>query len=468
MQCFAVYHKVKSMDFHGFDIFSPETGQTIQTDGRSSESSKDGGQCSEPIEIGQGQFKKLLFFKTKNVEIDDFLCEDRGFDHEREQELKEFVDESGNMFDCFLKNASVMRMVVSMEGVAHSENMRSAVAWALKFNRKMDAEDRRRLSIKLLWQKNQYWNGPTLMENITKQEGYQTVHRVVNILAGIVDRYRDNIERCFLGEHGVVSHGLMVKEIHMAMSRPNAPEISTTAEDDATVEHLWLERLDVVVARHMTAEMLNTRDYGHRALRGVSHRPWLVNLNNEFLKQHFYVAEAGEPFVKTNNGSARPMLTLFAKSDMPKNKHIDFLYTGRLIDDLRYGDGRFRELAVPCLEGRDLWTIPPEGFDIDNSTMVHAAHLIHQPEEFAHFNIGKVGKIVYIQQIKGWRKDQRLFLNYGQDGYKWWDDDFILLSKPDHVCASDDDVFEEMRHDVDDVDYVDKTQTSTLSRRSSP
>ena len=356
---------------------------------------------------------KLFFCKTANFTT--LLFEDQGFDRQREQQLKEFVDESGgNMFDCFLTNPAVMRMIVSSEGVVHVENMRAAVAWALKYKRKMDADDRKRLAIKLLWRKNQYWNGPTQMENITKQEGYQTVHRVVNILAGIVDRYRDNIEHCFLGEHGVVCHGLMQREIHRVMSRPNAPETSTTAEEDNTLEHLWLERLDAIVARHMTMEMLNARAYGQSALRGVSHRSWLVEQNSKFLQQHFYVAEAGEPFVTRE----RAMLTLFAKSDMPKNKKIDFLYTGRLIDNLKYGDGRFKELAVPCLEGRDLWTIPPEAFGIDNSSLIHAAHLIHQPEEFAHFNIAKAGKIVYIQQIKGWRKDQRLFLKAASGGRK--------------------------------------------------
>jgi hypothetical protein len=148
----------------------------------------------------------------QKCKFDDSSFEDRRFDQEREQELKQFVGESGNMFDCFLKNPSVMRMLVSTEGVVHVENMRSAVSWALKYNRKMNADDRRRLTIKLLWQKNRYWNGPTEMENMTKQEGYQTVYRVVSSLAGIVDRYRDNIEHCFLGEHGVVSHGLMMRD----------------------------------------------------------------------------------------------------------------------------------------------------------------------------------------------------------------------------------------------------------------
>ena len=45
VQCFVVYHKVKSMDLHGFDIFFPGIRQTIETDGRWNESSKDGGRC---------------------------------------------------------------------------------------------------------------------------------------------------------------------------------------------------------------------------------------------------------------------------------------------------------------------------------------------------------------------------------------------------------------------------------------
>ena len=157
----------------------------------------------------------------------------------------------------------------------------------------------------------------------------------------------------------------------------------------------------------MTTEMVNSRVYGQSAYRGPSHRSWLVACNDAFLVQHFYVAEAGEPFVNRVNGMERRMLTLFAKSDMPKNKCIDFLHTGRLIDNVQYGDGRYKELAVHCLEGRDLWTIPPETFDINNTTFIHPAHLIHQPEELAHFNIARHDRIIYMKQIKGWKKDQR-------------------------------------------------------------
>ena len=67
MQCFVVYHKVKSMDLHRFDIFFSETDQTIFSDGRSSESSKDGGHSSQSIEIGQGQFQKLSFFQKQGM-----------------------------------------------------------------------------------------------------------------------------------------------------------------------------------------------------------------------------------------------------------------------------------------------------------------------------------------------------------------------------------------------------------------
>ena len=50
------YHKVKSMDLHGFEHFFFQTGQTIVIDEGSSESLMVGGQCREGMEIGQGQF----------------------------------------------------------------------------------------------------------------------------------------------------------------------------------------------------------------------------------------------------------------------------------------------------------------------------------------------------------------------------------------------------------------------------
>ena len=72
----------------------------------------DGGEHHQAIEIGHGQFLSVFLKKCK---FDDFSFEDRRFHQEREQELKQFVDESGTMFDCFLKNPSVMRMIVSTE-----------------------------------------------------------------------------------------------------------------------------------------------------------------------------------------------------------------------------------------------------------------------------------------------------------------------------------------------------------------
>jgi hypothetical protein len=53
-------------------------------------------------------------------------------DREREQQLKGFVDSSGTIFDCFLNNPAVRRMLVSSEGGSNSDNVRSAVEWALK------------------------------------------------------------------------------------------------------------------------------------------------------------------------------------------------------------------------------------------------------------------------------------------------------------------------------------------------
>jgi hypothetical protein len=44
------------MVLHGFDIFSSQTGQTIVTDGGSSECLMDGGEHHGAIVIGQGQF----------------------------------------------------------------------------------------------------------------------------------------------------------------------------------------------------------------------------------------------------------------------------------------------------------------------------------------------------------------------------------------------------------------------------
>ena len=53
----------------------------------------------------------------------------------------------------------------------------------------MSVEDKKHLAIKLLGQKNRHWNGATLRNNLVEQEGHQTVHRVVDILSGIIEKY---------------------------------------------------------------------------------------------------------------------------------------------------------------------------------------------------------------------------------------------------------------------------------------
>ena len=109
----------------------------------------------------------------------------------------------------------------------------------------------------------------------------------------------------------------------------------------------------------------------------------------QFMQSHFYVAEAGPPFSSVVEGVERQMLTLFAKSDAKRDDHFDFLYTGRLIDKINYEDRRYEHVAFRCLHQRELWIIPPPEFDLDNKTMVHAAHMLHQPKAIAHFEFSK-------------------------------------------------------------------------------
>jgi hypothetical protein len=260
----------------------------------------------------------------------------------------------------------------NVESTTEFENVASAIDWALEHKKCMDEEDKRRLTMALLLVKNNnYWNGTKLGENLRIQEGYKVAHNLAKLLSDIVDDYIENMKHPFVG--ALVSHGFMKRELYKVVRR-GEDDLDTSPEEDQTMEHLWLRRLEPLVNKHMTTEMMNTRIYGYDAYRGPSHPEWLMQVSEEFMIEHFYVAEAGPPFVS----SERPMLTLFAKHDANKGDHIDFLYTGRLIDNISYGDGKYESLAFRCLQQRDLWIIPPIEFDVDNSRMVHAAHKIHQ------------------------------------------------------------------------------------------
>jgi hypothetical protein len=63
-----------------------------------------------------------------------------------------------------------------------------------------------------------------------------------------------------------------------------------------------------------------------------------------------------------------------------------------------------------------------------------------------------------------------LFLNYGQDGNKCWDEDFIKLTQPDYVCPGDVDPFDDLLLSNDsgaDPSYHGRSE-GTTSKRTSP
>jgi hypothetical protein len=60
--------------------------------------------------------------------------------------------------------------------------------------------------------------------------------------------------------------------------------------------------------------------------------------------------------------------------------------------------------------------------------MVHAAHMLHQPKAIAHFEFSKHGRLSYIKQMKGWKKGDRLFVNYGIEGKDVWGTGYINLA----------------------------------------
>jgi hypothetical protein len=238
---------------------------------------------------------------------------------------------------------------------------------------------------------------------------------VVKNIANSVKLYQDNKASPFWGSLGHVSYGFMKKEIYCLLNRSSSRQLTTTTEEDSLQEQVIEQRLEPLVSVHMMREMVNVDAYGTSRLRGPSHPKWILDINDQLMREYFYVGVVGPPFINNVRGVQRNMLTLFAKNNVPMTQKLRFFYTGRLIDSLDYGDGAFEHLAAKCRQNQDLWVIPPEGFHVDNMAMVHPGHFIQLRGAKAHFAFSKQGNMFFITQTRAIAKDEPLFCDYGYD-----------------------------------------------------
>jgi hypothetical protein len=188
------------------------------------------------------------------------------------------------------------------------------------------------------------------------------------------------------------------------------------------------------IISHHVGQAQISEAFAFGSLRGPSHPDWILQRNESLLNAYFEVKEAGDPFVQSNG---RKMLTLFAKMDGDIKIPMEFFYTGILCNTMRHQHGRFERVAVAIPLESSLWIIPPSDFSINNLEVVHAAHLIHQEQNVAHFEFFDYGdQCIFLRQIRAFKAGDRLFCYYGAD-YEFPGEQYIKLDPPPAAIAEE-------------------------------
>jgi hypothetical protein len=280
--------------------------------------------------------------------------------------------------------------------------------------------DKRNLTAAFILEKqNKVWmHGVKPPERMREQRAYTPMNKFVKDLSTYVEQYLKNKEKALFG----------TAPYHFVQQLYNEAVYgsTTTLQDNGKVEYIWTRRLAPIISHHVGQAQISEA-FAFGSLRGPSHPDWILRKNESLLNAYFEVKEAGDPFTQSNG---RKMLTLFAKIDGNMKIPMEFFYTGILCTTMRHQHGRFERVAVGIPLETSLWIIPPSDFSIDNVGFVHAAHLLHQEQNVAHFEFYDYGDhCIFLRQIRAFKAGERLFCFYAAD-YDFHGEQFIKLDPP--------------------------------------
>jgi hypothetical protein len=141
---------------------------------------------------------------------------------------------------------------------------------------------------------------------------------------------------------------------------------------------------------------------------------WLEEMNENYIAANFRVGEAGSQFIDNTYEPPRRMLTLIGLKDCEFNQSqpMRFLYSGDLVTDSKYGAGYVDQFGFVI--DKSVWIVPRNDFTVTNADYMHPAHFLHQEEDKAHFVIVKGHRMVWIEQVRGWKKNDPLFMCYDE------------------------------------------------------
>jgi hypothetical protein len=178
------------------------------------------------------------------------------------------------------------------------------------------------------------------------------------------------------------------------------------------LESLSTERLGYIVAAHQAHMLFDVTNRQRSGNKGTAYPSWLEEMNESYIAANFRVGEAGSQFIDNTYEPPRLMLTLLGLKDCEVNqtRPMRFLYSGDLVTDSKYGAGYVDQFGF--LIDKSVWIVPRNDFSVTNADYMHPAHFLHQEKDKAHFVIMKGHRMVWIEQVRGWKKDDPLFMCY--------------------------------------------------------
>jgi hypothetical protein len=332
------------------------------------------------------------------------------------EDVNEFMTQSERTVGSFVQNKHIVAGFKAMKRYSKNDVFKancfnSAIEHVLFRGHAMTAEEQSVCVIRYLIDKNtkENWVGE-VGTNVKGQDGYDTIQKTVKEMKDITMRYVNQYEKNpFLGK---LPYGTVKKHAMLAIEPESGVAYEPSSHEMSVLESLSTERLGYIIAAHQAKMLFDMDRRQATETKGSAYPMWLEELNDECLAANFRVGEAGSRFVDNTYDPPRLMLTLIALKDCPHNeaKPMRFLYTGDLVTDAKYGAGYVDEFGFGI--EKNVWIVPRNDFAVTNADVLHPVHFLHQEADTAHFIIVKQHRMVWIEQVRAWKKDDPLFMCY--------------------------------------------------------
>jgi len=368
----------------------------------------------KPTEIKHHkQLQKLLFYLSREQEMSQTADDSMNVVIE---DVNAFITQSERTVGSFVRNRNIVAGFKAMKRYSKTDVFKancfnSAIEHVLFKKRAMSSEEQSVLVIRFLIDKNtqENWIGD-VGTNVKSQDGYDTIQKAVKEMKDITVRYfTDYDKNPFLGK---IPYGTVKKYFMSSMEPDEGSAYEPSIAEMGVFESLSTERAGYIIAAHQARMLFDVTRKTGSGVKGSAHPTWLEEMNDAYLARNFKVGKAGSKFVDNTYKPPRLMLTFIAVRDCNFNetRPLRFLYTGDIVTDPRFGAGYVDQFGFEI--EHNIWVVPRNDFDVTNEDYLHPVHLIHQESGVAHFIIVRKHRMVWIEQVRGWKKDEPLFLCY--------------------------------------------------------